>query len=183
MMPFSSLIPFVEKLVWAPAPFQSPGMGLGSSVATTPNSSATRCRINLDIHSWSPISMPTQGPTWYSHCEQSIPTSQLQQEGVVVLSEMDSPALALLPRCYLRSGCRRKGKPCSDIRRCPSRRPCWHRRRSSTVLGGRENRSWATRAVSCPCPAGCTPVQFQTTARNLRRLPWLADTWPCGWWL
>jgi hypothetical protein len=33
----------VEKLVWQPAPFQSPGMGFGSSVTCTPKSSHTRC--------------------------------------------------------------------------------------------------------------------------------------------
>ena len=32
----------VEKLVCAPAPFQSPAIGLGSKVADTPKSSATR---------------------------------------------------------------------------------------------------------------------------------------------
>ena len=51
----------------APAPFQSPGIGLGSKVTLIPKSSATRCNINLDIHKWSPISIPSQGPTWYSH--------------------------------------------------------------------------------------------------------------------
>ena len=53
--------------MWAPAPFQSPGIGLGSKVTLTPKSSATRCNINLDIHKWSPISIPSHGPTWYSH--------------------------------------------------------------------------------------------------------------------
>lgn len=41
-IPPSSLIAFVEKLVCAPAPFQSPSMGLGSNVTITPKSSATR---------------------------------------------------------------------------------------------------------------------------------------------
>ena len=60
---------FVETLVCAPAPFQSPGMGLGSKDTVTPKSSATRWRMNRDIHRWSPISMPSQGPTWNSHCK------------------------------------------------------------------------------------------------------------------
>ena len=53
--------------MWAPAPFQSPGTGLGSKVTLIPKSSATRCNRNLDIHRWSPIAIPSQGPTWYSH--------------------------------------------------------------------------------------------------------------------
>ncbi len=40
-MPPSSLMGFVEKLVWAPAPFQSPSIGFGSRVTMTPKSSAT----------------------------------------------------------------------------------------------------------------------------------------------
>ena len=46
-IPFSACILAVLKLQWPPAPFQSPGMGLGSSVAMTPKSSATRCRMYL----------------------------------------------------------------------------------------------------------------------------------------
>lgn len=42
--PPSSLISFVLKFVWQPAPFQLPGIGLGSNEATTPKSSQTRCR-------------------------------------------------------------------------------------------------------------------------------------------
>ena len=37
----------VEKLQWAP--FQSPSMGLGSNVTTTPKSSATLSRMYLAI--------------------------------------------------------------------------------------------------------------------------------------
>ena len=48
-MPPFFLIASVEKLQWAPAPFQSPAMGLGSNVTTTPKSSATRSRIYLRI--------------------------------------------------------------------------------------------------------------------------------------
>lgn len=33
-MPPSSRMALVETFVWAPAPFQSPGTGLGSKVAT-----------------------------------------------------------------------------------------------------------------------------------------------------
>ncbi|TNN41866.1 hypothetical protein EYF80_047963 [Liparis tanakae] len=57
----------VLTLVWHPAPFQLPFIGLGSSDATTPKSSHTRCSRKRDTHSWSPISMPSQVPTWYSH--------------------------------------------------------------------------------------------------------------------
>lgn len=41
--PPSSLISFVLKFVWQPAPFQLPEIGLGSNEATTPKSSQTRC--------------------------------------------------------------------------------------------------------------------------------------------
>lgn len=50
IIPLFSLIAWVEKLQWAPAPFQSPGTGFGSSVTTTPNSSATRCNKKRAIH-------------------------------------------------------------------------------------------------------------------------------------
>ena len=33
-----------------------------------PCSSHTRCRRKRVMCIWSPESMPTQGPTWYSHC-------------------------------------------------------------------------------------------------------------------
>lgn len=62
----------------SPEPFQSPGMGLGSNVTSTLNISHTRYMMYLDIHRWSPMSMPTHGPTWYSHCEGS--TSPLTPE-------------------------------------------------------------------------------------------------------
>merc|ERR1719400_2635345 len=65
--PPSCLIARVEKLVCAPAPFQSPDMGLGSMDATTPKSSATRWRRKRAIHKSSPIVMPSHGPTWNSH--------------------------------------------------------------------------------------------------------------------
>ena len=52
---------------WHPAPFQSPGIGLGSKLITTLNSSATLWSIHLEAQRWSPISIPSQGPTWYSH--------------------------------------------------------------------------------------------------------------------
>ena len=42
-------------------------MGLGSMETTTPNSSATRWRRKRAIQRSSPISMPSQGPTWNSH--------------------------------------------------------------------------------------------------------------------
>ncbi len=66
-IPLGALIASVEKLQWAPAPFQSPCIGFGSNVTTMPNSSATRCNRNRAIQSWSPMSMPSQGPTWNSH--------------------------------------------------------------------------------------------------------------------
>src|SRR5436309_3299471 len=58
---------FVEKLVCAPAPFQSPITGLGSSVAETPKSSAMRYSSHRAIHSWSDTSSGASGPTWNSH--------------------------------------------------------------------------------------------------------------------
>ncbi len=73
--PPSSRISFVLKLVWQPAPFQFPGMGLGSKEATMPKSSQTLCRMKRAIHKWSPILIPSQGPTWNSHWR----TRQLQQ--------------------------------------------------------------------------------------------------------
>lgn len=65
--PPSSLICLVLTLVWQPAPFQLPFMGLGSSVATIPKSSQMRCSRKRATHRWSPISMPSQGPIWNSH--------------------------------------------------------------------------------------------------------------------
>ena len=66
--PPPSRIDFVLKLQWAPAPFQSPGIGFGSNVTMIPKSSATRCSRNLDIHRWSPMVIPSHGPTWNSPC-------------------------------------------------------------------------------------------------------------------
>ena len=66
--PPASRIDFVLKLQWAPAPFQSPGIGFGSNVTMIPKSSATRCSRNLAIHRWSPMVIPSQGPTWNSPC-------------------------------------------------------------------------------------------------------------------
>lgn len=68
--PPSSLIFLVLTFVWQPAPFQLPVTGLGSSVATTPKSSHTRCSRKRATHRWSPILMPSQGPTWNSHWSQ-----------------------------------------------------------------------------------------------------------------
>ena len=58
--------------MWHPAPFHSPGIGFGSKLTTTSKSSATRHRMYLDIHKWSPISIPSQGPTWYSHWNKEV---------------------------------------------------------------------------------------------------------------
>ena len=55
------LIFCVEKLQWAPAPFQSPSMGLGSNVTTTPKSSATLSRMYLAIYRVYSCSIPNQG--------------------------------------------------------------------------------------------------------------------------
>lgn len=68
--PFSSLISLVLTFVWQPAPFQLPFIGLGSSDATTPKSSHTRYSRKRATHRWSPISIPSQGPTWNSHWSQ-----------------------------------------------------------------------------------------------------------------
>ena len=47
-IPVSGFLIFsVEKFVWAPAPFQSPGMGFGSKETITPKSSATLKNIKL----------------------------------------------------------------------------------------------------------------------------------------
>ena len=67
-MPLGSRIAFVEKLVWHPAPFQSPGIGFGLKLTWTPNSSAIRNNKYLYTQSWSPAAIPSHGPTWYSHC-------------------------------------------------------------------------------------------------------------------
>lgn len=67
LRPPSSLMALVLKLVWQPAPFQFPGMGLGSKDTMTPKSSQTLWRMNRAIQRWSPISIPSQGPTWNSH--------------------------------------------------------------------------------------------------------------------
>merc|ERR1712061_775453 len=66
-IPPGFLMGSVEKLVWAPAPFKSPCMGLGSKLTTTPNSSATLVRRYLASQRSSPMSIPTVGPTWNSH--------------------------------------------------------------------------------------------------------------------
>ena len=65
--PPSLLISLVLKLVWQPAPFQLPVMGLGSKDTMTPKSSQTRCRMKRATHRWSPMLMPSVGPTWNSH--------------------------------------------------------------------------------------------------------------------
>ena len=65
--PPSSRIALVEKLVWAPAPFQSPRIGLGSRVANTPKSSAMRKSSQRATHSWSPMSRGDRTPSWNSH--------------------------------------------------------------------------------------------------------------------
>ena len=46
-IPPSSLMAWVLKFMCPPAPFQSPSIGLGSRLHTTPKSSATRSIINL----------------------------------------------------------------------------------------------------------------------------------------
>lgn len=96
---------FDERLECRPAPFQSPGMGLGLKETRAPKTSATRLvqrvstfrgtreqtlptkpafgflgghlqmhvgetywRRKRASHSWSPMAMPSTGPTWNSHC-------------------------------------------------------------------------------------------------------------------
>lgn len=61
--PPSALVFSVEKLVWQPAPFQLPLIGLGSKLIDTPNSSPTLANIYLDNHRWSPHSIPSVIPT------------------------------------------------------------------------------------------------------------------------
>ena len=43
-------------------------MGFGSRVALIPNSSAVLYSRYRAIHKWSPMSIPSQGPIWNSHC-------------------------------------------------------------------------------------------------------------------
>lgn len=64
LIPSGCRIASVEKFVWHPAPFQSPIIGFGSKVTTIPKSSAQRCRMYLDTHSWSPMAIPSHGPTY-----------------------------------------------------------------------------------------------------------------------
>lgn len=78
--PPSSLINLVLTFVWQPAPFQLPVIGLGSSVATTPKSSHTRCSRKRATHRWSPISMPSHGPIWNSHWSHKKATEQEQSK-------------------------------------------------------------------------------------------------------
>merc|ERR1719228_1393374 len=66
-IPPGTLIFAVEKFVWAPAPFQSPAIGLGSKDTHTPKSSATLSRRYLATHISSATSIPSVGPTWNSH--------------------------------------------------------------------------------------------------------------------
>ncbi len=65
--PPSSRMALVEKLVWAPAPFQSPMTGFGSKVANTPKSSAIRNRSHRATQSWSDTIRGGRTPTWNSH--------------------------------------------------------------------------------------------------------------------
>lgn len=68
IIPFSSRIFLVEKLVCAPEPFQS-CTGFGSKVTMTPYSSANLCRIYRATQRSSAAVTPVEGPTWNSHCE------------------------------------------------------------------------------------------------------------------
>mmetsp|Transcript_7557 Transcript_7557/g.21673 ORF Transcript_7557/g.21673 Transcript_7557/m.21673 type:complete len:238 (+) Transcript_7557:55-768(+) len=67
LTPPSFLMLLVEKLVWAPVPFQSPLTGFGSKVHTMPMSSPSLWRSHLEIMTESPSSRGPTGPTWYSH--------------------------------------------------------------------------------------------------------------------
>merc|ERR1719408_292684 len=67
LYPPGARMPSVEKLVWQPAPFQSPSLGLGEMLQITPWLSVTRSMMYRAMERWSPISMPRHGPTWYSH--------------------------------------------------------------------------------------------------------------------
>ena len=58
---------FVEKLVCAPAPFQSPLIGFAAKLTSTSNSSAMRSRSQRATQSWSPTSTAPRIPTWNSH--------------------------------------------------------------------------------------------------------------------
>lgn len=69
-----------QRTVWQPAPFQSPASGLGWNDTLIPHSSAMRSRRKRDIQSWSPESIPSHGPTWYSHCDLCHGASELARE-------------------------------------------------------------------------------------------------------
>ncbi len=96
--PPSSRMALVEKLVCAPAPFQSPRTGLGSSVAYTSKSSAMRNSSHRATQSWSPMSGGGRIPIWNSHCP--IITSAL-------VPSMPSPAS--MHACVWRSTISRPG--------------------------------------------------------------------------
>lgn len=66
IIPLSSLIFLVEKLVWAPEPFQS-WTGFGSKVTITPYSSASLCSKYRATQRSSAAVTPKDGPTWNSH--------------------------------------------------------------------------------------------------------------------
>jgi hypothetical protein len=65
--PPGARICLVEKFVWAPAPFQSPLMGLASKLTSTSKSSAMRSSSQRATHSWSPTSTVPSTPIWNSH--------------------------------------------------------------------------------------------------------------------
>jgi hypothetical protein len=103
--------------VWAPAPFQSPRIGLGSRVANTPKSSAIRNSSHRATHSWSPIA----GGAGRRSGTPTGPSSPRRW----------------CPRCRARPSCR----PRCGARRCRDRASCRRPRRSSTGPGEPGSRS------------------------------------------
>lgn len=135
--PPSSLISFVLKFVWQPAPFQFPGIGLGSNEATTPKSSQTRCRRKRATHRWSPMFIPSQGPTWNSHWKTTAIDwglcFQLQLGSSWFSLQLLPEQASLLHWCH-KSGLQHKDRLYSEPPQYLYHRPYQLQRRSSTGL-------------------------------------------------
>lgn len=141
--PPSSLISFVLKFVWQPAPFQFPGIGLGSNEATTPKSSQTRCSRKRATHRWSPMFIPSQGPTWNSHWKTTTINwgrcFQLQlvrkhRPAIGFSLQLLLPEQAWLLHWFHKSGLQRKDRLYSEPPQYLYHRPYQLRHRSSTGL-------------------------------------------------
>ena len=142
--PPSARMALVEKLVWAPAPFQSPKTGLGSSVAKTPKSSAMRKRSQRAVQSWSPMS----GGGRIADLELPLPHHHLGVGALDGQPGLDAGRGVALDDLAARASCRR-------------------RRRSSRGPGGPGSRRPASRGAGRRA-GRCTPARCRTTARRRR---------------